>query len=83
MIPGLEEMLLSHARQNKLRHIDVGMMTSGDRIVFTATGHWHKIANEIPCAQGHGESVTDAFGKMIDIADAARAAARAIQGAAA
>lgn len=81
MIPGIEEMLLSHAKQNGLRRLDVGTMEVNGASRFIVTGWWRKIGDENPCEAAHGESVVEAFGKMLDQADAKRADARAsIQG---
>lgn len=76
MIPGLDEMLLAHAKQHGLERIDIGVCHDGS---FIATVWWKLIGHEIPCTSKRGKSVADAIGKALDDADAIRSETVAIR----
>ena len=70
----LEQTLAQIAKDNAFTSIDVGRMPVGDRIVWTACGHWDGFsARGIPCDSGHSDaSIRDALDDMIRKAQADR-----------
>ena len=70
----LEQTLAQIAKDHGFTSVDVGRMPVGDRIVWTASGHWEGFsARGIVCQQGHSDtSIRDALDNMIRAAQADR-----------
>ena len=73
----LEQTLAQIAKDHGFTSVDVGRMPVGDRIVWTASGHWDGFsARGITCCHGHSDtSIRDALNNMIRAAQADRVSA--------
>ena len=73
----LEQTLTQIAKDHGFTTVAVGRMPVGDRIVWTACGHWVGFsARGITCCHGHSDtSIRDALNNMIRAAQADRVSA--------